>query len=180
MGQDDVLRVKLYRYVEKQTSLANLILYIYLFWYLFLIVVIGAKHLHYMHWFNGVFVAVFVFFALNAAAYQPPMCGESGYTKHPFKIARFFLIPFCVSTASVACGMAHDECMLLFPTDPLLMWTQIGCMVVLFGIGMTGHHFASQKLAAIDRVQQGDPKFVMKDITPNSVPDDDGDDENLT
>ena len=166
--QVDLFRTQLYRYLNKQTGLPYLILYTYLFWYLFLMVTVGAKHMSLMAWLNGIFVALFVFFALNAAAYQAPLCGPRGYLKHPFKIGRFFAIPFCVSTSSIACSMAGDEeCMLLFATDHFLCIMQIVGMVVIFVSGLFIHCIVSPLLAKIDKLEKARLKVVEHSNDPD-------------
>ena len=160
----DQYQTKLYQYLNKQTGLPYLILYTYLFWYLFLMVTVGAKHMSLMAWLNAMFVALFVFFALNAAAYQPPLCGPKGYLKHPFKIARFFAIPFCVSSSSIACSMAGDaECILLFPVDLFLCNLQIAGMVVIFVAGLFVHCIVSPLLSKIDRLEKARNKLELQD-----------------
>ena len=150
----DKYQTKLYRYLNKQTNLPYVVLYTYLFWYLFLMITVGAKHMGSMGWLNGLFVAIFVFFALNAAAYQSPLCGPKGYLKHPFKIARFFAIPFCVSTSSIACTMAgDDECVLLFPVDQFLCIMQIAGMIAIFVAGLFIHCIVSPLLSKIDKLE---------------------------
>ena len=164
----DEYQIKLYQYLNKQTNLPYLILYTYLFWYLFLMITVGAKHMSLMAWLNGIFVATFVFFALNAAAYQPPLCGSNGYLKHPFKIARFFAIPFCVSTSSIACTMAgHEECMLLFAADQFLCIMQIVGMVVIFVAGLFVHCIVSPLLSKIDKLEKARRK--LDNIPSNDV-----------
>ena len=85
-------------------------------------------------------MATFVFFALNAAAFTSPLTGPKGYIRNPFKITRFWLIPFCVSSISVACNAAEDECQLLFPTDKILCIYLICIMIGIMLIGSIIHY----------------------------------------
>ena len=80
-------------------------------------------------------LATLVSVALNAAAYHPPPCGPNGYFKNYFKVARFWGIPFCVSSISVACNASPDECKLLFPTDVTLLQIHVAVMVFIMAIG---------------------------------------------
>ena len=156
MGEKmESFQIQLCRYLNKQTNLPYLILYTYLFWYLFLMITVGAKHMSLESCLTGIFVATFVFCALNSAAYHPPLCGPKGYIKHPFKIARFFAIPFCVSTSSIACSVAgRDECILLIPVDQFLFIIQISGMVVIFVTGFIIHCAVSPLLSRIDKLEQ--------------------------
>merc|ERR1712062_443075 len=81
-----------------------------------------------------------VFFALNAAAYTPPLFGPNGYLKNKWKMARFYLIPLCVSSISVACGASHDECRLLFPRDGGLLAALILVMLSILIFGSLIHY----------------------------------------
>merc|ERR1740123_1369646 len=100
----------------------------------------GGKHMTLIGWENAMFLAMWVFFALNAAAYTPPMFGANGYLKQPYKIIRFFLIPFCVSSISVACNASPNECRLLFPRDGTLLAMLISIMLSILIVGSFIHY----------------------------------------
>merc|ERR1712228_491026 len=138
---------RLYRYIEAQTSLPSLILYAYLFWYLFIMICFGIKHMPLIAWLNAAVLATFVCITLNAAAYTAPACGTNGYFKHPFKVSRFWMIPFCVSSISVACNASKDECLLLFPTDTTLLIIHLFTMTAILSIGSFIHCFILPKCA---------------------------------
>ena len=74
--------------------------------------------------------------ALNAAVYHAPACGTNGYFRDYFKVLRFWLIPFCVSSISVACDASPDECVLLFPTDPVHLFIHLFGMAAIITIGL--------------------------------------------
>eukprot|EP01084_Bolivina_argentea_P046104 84877_1 len=94
----------IFEWLTSQTRLPSLILYAYLFWWMLIMFAFGIDNMTLDAWATACVLATFVFFALNAAAYHPPLMGQNGYLRHYFKIARFWLIPFCVSSISVACN----------------------------------------------------------------------------
>ncbi len=75
--------------------------------------------------------------ALNAAAYYSPACGHNGYFKNYFKVLKFWIIPFCVSSISVACNSSPNECILLFPINDFLLIIHLSGMSGIILIGMT-------------------------------------------
>ena len=81
-------------------------------------------------------LASFVSVALNAAAYYAPACGKNGYFKNYFKVSRFWMIPFCVSSISVACNSSPNDCMLLFPTNPMLLMVHLSGMAGIITVGL--------------------------------------------
>ena len=133
----------------------SLILYAYLFWYLLIMISFGADNMTLAGWENGIHtslftpmchhlplntamvLALFVFFALNAAAFEPPI---RGYLRNYFKMIRFYMIPFCVSSISVACNASKRECMLLFPTDQALLALLLAVMAGIVGVGSVIHY----------------------------------------
>ena len=124
---------RFYQWLYGQTVLANLILYAYLFWYLWLMITHGAAEMPNNTFKVAIVMSCFVGFALNSAAYTPPLTGPNGYLRHKFKIIRFFLIPFCVSSVSIACD-STKECRLLFPTLSFELVIQILVMfTIVFG-----------------------------------------------
>ena len=74
--------------------------------------------------------------ALNAAAYYAPPCGQNGYFKNYFKVVRFWMIPFCVSSISVACNSSPNDCKLLFPTNDLLLIIFLCGIIGIMTIGL--------------------------------------------
>lgn len=128
-----------HKWLLSQTIFHNLILYAYLFWWLFLMFTQNGFSLDVQIFTNALVLAMFVFIALNSAAYSPPMFGPNGYSKQYFKIARFFLIPFCVSSISVVCKLS-DDCQRFFPTNPIhLMLLLIILGVIIVG-GSVAHY----------------------------------------
>eukprot|EP01084_Bolivina_argentea_P062007 113369_1 len=129
----------LFKWIHGQTEFASLMLYAYLFWYGFIMFIFGAKNMPSNGWETALVLATFVFFALNAAAYHPPLFGPKGYIHNYFKMIRFYIIPFCVSSISVACNASKSQCKLLFPTDTTLLIYHISIMFAILIIGSIIH-----------------------------------------
>jgi len=128
-------------YIASQTRLPSLILYSNLFWYLFIIFSFGLRNMPKEAWVNAVVLASFVCMTLNAAAYVP----DTGYFRNYFKVVRFWIIPFSVSSISVACSSSKGECMMLFPTDPTLLLIHIGTIIFIMTTGSLIHRIVLRK-----------------------------------
>eukprot|EP01084_Bolivina_argentea_P217176 368808_1 len=144
--QYPILCVMLVNWMKSQTQPSSLILYSYLFWYLFIMFSFGIKNMSMNAWGNAAVLATFVCVALNAAAYHGPLCGQHGYTNNYFKILRFWCIPFCVSSISVACNASPTDCMYLFPTNLTFLAIQISVIVVIISIGSFQYFYVLPKL----------------------------------
>ncbi len=87
--------------IYEQTMFPKVILWSYFYWWVWFMCMQGFDHIDAKNMVNAVVLASFLCIALNAAAYSPPLLGPNGYIHEPFKILRFWLIPFCVSSISV-------------------------------------------------------------------------------
>ena len=126
----------LIKWIINQTKLCNLILYSWLWWYLWLMFICptikGYQVLTKNDIINAIVIAFILFVALNAAAYKGPF---KEYVKS-FKIFRFWLIPFCVSTVSVACSkVGQTKCRYFFPYSTSSLMIQVFIIIGIIAGG---------------------------------------------
>eukprot|EP01083_Nonionella_stella_P057370 150626_1 len=143
-------KTSLLTWINSQTTVSSLILYAYLYWWSLIMLSFGYNCMPSIAWINASVLATFVCVALNAAAYHPPLYGTNGYLTNYFKIGRFWIIPFCVSSISVACNTSATQCKFLFPTDHRLLIVHIVGMFGILVIGCFVHqssHLALSKCA---------------------------------
>eukprot|EP00483_Globobulimina_turgida_P005608 UN05618 len=140
----------MFEWIESQTNIPSLILYAYLFWYLLLMFSFGFENMPTTAWVSAMVLATFVFIALNAAAYHSPPCGSMGYFRDYFKVFKFWLIPFCVSSVSVACNISPNHCKLLFPRNTALLIIHLCGMLGIILIGSIIHYIVRQQLKSSD------------------------------
>ena len=131
------------KWIEIQTRLPNLILYLYLFWYIWIMIILGALfEFDEMDILTSFEVCALVGIALNAAAYQGPF---SNYIQNPFKISKFFLIPLCVSSLSIGCTKS-DACAFLIPTDTMMLTSQMLFQIAILTFGSLLQMYSLKKL----------------------------------
>ena len=122
----------------EMTTTTNLVLLAYLIWYFWILFAVGAaSKMTASDFEDGLIAGLFIGILLNFAAY--PKGSNVSFKDYcskdnAFRIARFFIIPFCVSTISIACAEVNN-CHALFPTDGVSLFLLIFIMVgvVIFG-----------------------------------------------
>eukprot|EP01084_Bolivina_argentea_P128454 227066_1 len=159
----------LYNWIESQTTIPSLILYAYLYWYLLIQFAFGIQYMSAIAWLSAAVLATFVWVLLNAAAYHAPACGQKGYFKNYFKVLKFWLIPFCVSSISVACNLAPHECKLLFPTDTMLLIYHLCGMLGIMCIGSIIHYLILPKVKCNDTNGDGVRSYSEIEIKIDNV-----------
>lgn len=129
-----------------QTTFANLILWAWFWWYLWVMFhpwVKSYRVLEIRDLLNAFVAATLLFIALNAATYKPPF---NEYIKSPLKIFRFWLIPFCVSSISVSCArVGKDYCAFFFPKQNIPLIIHLTGLFSILIIGSIIHCYL-QKL----------------------------------